>query len=111
MELKTFEKELVYNGDKVKLFLGKYMEPQNNALFMETIDGDPHTTCSVNIDTEEPLEEDVVLIKDYSENEGMMDFLLENRVIEEVVGLESSGYVLIPVARLAMDKFVVVEEN
>lgn len=111
MKLKTFEKELVYNGDKVKLFLGKYIEPQNNALFMETLNGDPHAICSINIDTEEPVENDLVFIKDYSENEGMINFLLENGVIEEVVGLEMSGFVLIPVARLAMDKFVVVEEN
>lgn len=111
MELKTFEKELVYNGEKVRLFLGKYIHPANNALFMETMDGDPHATCSINLETEIPVGEDLIFIKDYSENEGMTDFLLKNGVIEQIIGSKQSGYIYAPVAKLALNKFIEIKED
>lgn len=111
MELKVFEKELEYYGERVKLFLGKYIHPKNNALFMETLDGDPCCTCSINIETNETVDDNLVFIKDYSENEGMAKFLLGNGVINEIIGYQPSGYILAPIATLCLDKFIEVEED
>lgn len=111
MELKAFEKELEYQGVKVKLLLGKYIYPENNALFMETLDEEPHCTCSINLETDTPIDDDLIFIKDYSENEGMTKFLLENGIISEIVGYQPSGYILAPIGKLCLDKFIEIEEN
>ena len=108
MLLKKFKENLVYNGNTVQLNLLKYVEPKNNALTMELLNGDPYTTCSINIEDELSCE-DFICIKDYSENEGMLNFLLENGVLTEVIGIIRSGYVNIPVCRLNLNNFIDVE--
>lgn len=108
MFLKRFKESLVYDGNEVQLHLLKYVEPKNNALTMELLDGDPYTTCSINIE-HKLKDEDLICIKDYSENQGILNFLLENNVVTEVLGTIGSGYVDIPVCRLNLDNFIEVE--
>lgn len=108
MYLKKFKDNLVYDGNVVRLNLLKYMEPKNNALTMELLDGDPYATCSINID-DKLSGNDLICIKDYSENQGMLNFLLKNNVLTEVVGVIRSEYVEIPVCRLNLSNFIDVE--
>ena len=46
------------------------------------------------------LEKGEIAIKDYSENEGMMDALIEAGIVTEPVMFIDSGWVKIPVCRL-----------
>ena len=55
-------------------------------------DGCPVMIATVNI-PEEILEKDEVIIKDYSENEGMLDFLLTNDIVTLTDQVIESGYV------------------
>ena len=61
--------------------------------------GFPYTIASVNL-PDVPLDEDEILIKDYSENEGMLNFLTENNIVYPTNRGVQSGFVWIPVCIL-----------
>lgn len=61
-------------------------------------DGLPFATCTVALPGE--LETNEVAIKDYSENEGMLQFLIKNEVINYPHRHIQSGYVNIPICTL-----------
>ena len=60
---------------------------------------EPIATCTVNM-PEVALEADEVLIKDYSENEGMTEFLEREGIVKRTGRVVGSGYVTIPVCKL-----------
>jgi hypothetical protein len=60
-------------------------------------DGMPYTTASVSIPD---LTKEEVGIKNYSENEGVLTFLLENNIVEPPHRFVQSGFVTIPVCKL-----------
>ena len=62
-------------------------------------DEQPFMTASVNIPTY-PLEEGEVIIKNYSENEGILDALIEAGVVAPPHAVAYSGYVEADVCRL-----------
>ena len=62
-------------------------------------DGAPVAIATVNI-PDYPLKEDEVLIKDYSENTGIMKVLLDAKVIEFTGKYVESGFTSIPVCKL-----------
>lgn len=66
----------------------------------EEYEGEPITTATCNISCM-PLREDEVLIKNYSENEGMVEALFKARVIKWPKRWVESGFVKIPVCELA----------
>lgn len=65
---------------KVKLGLGKYLENNRPALILLSDDGMPYAKMSTNI-SDEPLEDGEIIIKTYSENDGLYsqikDFVVE----------------------------------
>ena len=61
-------------------------------------DGSPIGVLSVN--TAEELPSDVVAIKDYSENEGVLKSLIDNGVVDEPEDWIQSCFVEIPVCRI-----------
>ena len=60
-------------------------------------DGFPFAKCTVNIPG---LTKEEVGVKDYSENEGMLDFLTENGIVEKPHRYENSGFVKIPICKI-----------
>lgn len=68
---------------------------------VDAYDGSPVAVATVNI-PEYPLAPDEAIIKDYSENEGMLDVLQKAGIVKEVVGSVQTGYVTCPVVRLDM---------
>lgn len=102
--MKKYKKQLVGEGTVLNLFLTKYVEPENNALILENLDGSPWATASINIGLK-TISEDLVFIKDYSENEGIFDLLKDNGVVKELVGICRSEYVDVPVIRIDLNEF------
>ena len=47
-----------------------------------------------------PLPRNTVAVKDYTENEGMLDWLIKNHIVEEPVGEVSAGFVKIPICEI-----------
>jgi hypothetical protein len=46
------------------------------------------------------LEKDEVIIKNYSENEGVLEFLIENGIVSKPLRTVESGWVTCPVVKL-----------
>ena len=78
-----------YYGDNKRTALQLY----------DLTDGFPVATATVNI-PEVELKDDEVLIKDYSENEGMLDALERAGIVWRTGESVSNGRVTIPVAKL-----------
>ena len=101
------EKGYVYNlsGTDYNVLLkrGFYNGKNTSLELFDMEDGFPFAKCTVNIPG---LEKDEVAIKDYSENEGMLDFLLSNSIVEKPHRYERSGYVRIPVCKMSVSKSV-----
>lgn len=69
------------------------------ALELVDEDGDPITVATVNI-PEVPQSRDEVFIKDWSENEGMVEALVAAEVISEPIGEVPTGFVTAKVCKL-----------
>lgn len=82
------------------LFETKYIFGDRKAWILEDAsDGSPVATCSVNL-PDEPLSDNEIFIKDYSENEGMLKALIERGFVEDTGRRVPSGWVNIPVAKI-----------
>lgn len=100
-------KTMIFNtpyGTKVKLnaYINHY---RNNRLCIDLIcnDGEPWCTATVNIDGIK-LNNDEVLIKDYSENEGTLALLKQYNIVKSVRSYINNGYVLIPICVIDIDE-------
>jgi len=89
MEVKF--KEWLCNVEKHKYSNGRL------ALRLTDIeDGSPIATATINI-PEYPLGEGFVIVKDYSENEGMLDALTKAGIVQHTGGTITSGYITAPI--------------
>ena len=84
-------------GQPLKLFKAQY-ENGNTALVANTSDGLPFMTISVNL---KPLDKNLVAVKDYSENEGILQTLIDAGAIETTGQIIYSGFVACPVVRVS----------
>ena len=68
---------------------------------VDAVDGEPVATATVNVEgVSETLPPSEALIKDYSENEGMMEALIRAGLVQDTGRRVPTGYVTVPVARL-----------
>lgn len=91
-----------YKKWDVELEFGRYSYFNNISITLLNLhptieDGETIAVATVNI---EPLEENEVSIKDYSENEGMLQWLIDNGIIEEPHRYIQSGWVRVPICKL-----------
>jgi len=93
-------KRAKYKGKDVGIYLTSYAIGGYPALII----GDEETQstvakCTLQLDNQK---QDECIVKDYSENEGMYDFLLSEGIINKYHRFEGSGYVSkIPVCYLS----------
>lgn len=85
-----------FTGD---LLLNKYISNNALALSMVSPEEGPIAKCSLNV---EGLESDELAIKDYAENEGMLDALVEQGIVQIPHRHVIAGFELIPVVRLVV---------
>jgi hypothetical protein len=64
----------------------------------DSSDGTPYATATSII--QEILEPGEVAIKDWSENEGMLNFLVENRFVKPPHRYSDQGFVKVPICKL-----------
>lgn len=80
-------------GDKVDVYQSAYMDNGAPALFAtEAGTQEPHSTFTVNVPEFFPMEGEV-LIKDYSENEGILQDLVDAGIVKESHGTYATGFV------------------
>ena len=94
-----------FRGEEMHLYKGTYAQPRSaTALRLLAIDHDipgkplvPYMTVTVNVGNDDP---DEVTIKDYSENEGIFEVLVENKIVSKPIRFEQTGYVRCPTCKL-----------
>ena len=67
---------------------------QNNRIAIELVDkndGEPICMATVNI-PEAPLADNEIIIKNYSENEGVLEFLQKNSYVGKTLRMVQAGY-------------------
>ena len=96
MSEKTFD----FQGEcRVTVQLSKYPDGNTRLDLKDATDHMPYATASISMPNV-LLCEDEILIKNYSENEGMTDFLVKNNIVTLThTGMESSAGWM-PVARI-----------
>lgn len=88
---------------EVGFVMQKYYNGCTRLDMVSPIDG-PILTISVNVENTPCLEEDEILVKDYSENQGIFDWMKKNNLVEEHIMDVRSGYVQLPYIYLNMDE-------
>jgi len=77
---------------QVTLEFGKYRASNRTSItVVDAEDGEDLLVATVNL-PDEPLLENYTIIKDYSENEGVLSFLVENGIVSAPVRNISTGF-------------------
>ena len=93
-----------YTNTIVTLYQTEYNEPDNIALVACTNDdGFMEEFGVVSINLSEKLEEGYVAIKNWSENEGVLNILIREGIVSTPSYFIKSGFVEIPVCELLID--------
>ena len=72
--------KLFFKNHSVEIEVKKYSNGRTAIILLDGNDGMPYATATMNVDEAYvPLEE--VVIKDYSENQGMLSFLERNNIV------------------------------
>ena len=87
-----------HKGKSLSVKYAKYANGQNGILLNYASNGGSYAVASVALD--EPLRPDEVAIKNYSENEGILQSLLKARIVAPPHRFVSSGFVQIPICKL-----------
>ena len=87
-------------GERYLLFIKRetYKEGGIRIQLYDSKDGTPYATATSSI--KENLEQGEVAIKDWSENKGILDFLVQNKIVKEPHRFVESGHVEIPICEL-----------
>lgn len=91
-----YESEISRN---VTVALHKYENGRTAIQLNDATDGHPYAVASVNMPNV-LLDDNEVLIKDYSENLGILDFLIKNNIVTPTPNGVDSGFVWLPVVIL-----------
>lgn len=103
---KVYDEEFNYvsfgANNKVKVEITEYANGQN-AILLTSYDSqfnyyEPFLTASIALDVHPGGNK--VYIKNYSENVGILDFLIKNNIVSEPLFTVQSGYVEIPVCEI-----------
>jgi Rieske Fe-S protein len=91
--------EVLFKGWRCRVKEGHYGNGRKALQLVDAEDGSPIATASVNL-SDEPLGEGEVFVKNWSENEGMVEALTVAGIVEPTSRVVVSGYVTVPVCRL-----------
>jgi hypothetical protein len=72
-------KRIKWNGEELEALFGQY-ESGHTCIKLRTLNGSPYATATIN-DPDADLLENEVIIKNYSENEGILESLEEAGIL------------------------------
>jgi hypothetical protein len=87
-----------HRGYTLRVEFLKYQNGQIRIQLYDTADGFPYATATVATE-KHLLKEDEVAIKDYSENEGILNTLIKHEIVENPHAFIQSGFVKIPICK------------
>ena len=97
--MRTIKHESPYGVYELSLKFGKYKNGQTSINLFDMADGMPYAKATICLD-DGLLKENEVAIKNYSENTGILETLIQNRIVEEPHEYIQSGFVNIPICKL-----------
>lgn len=91
-----------FEGETGKLVQGRY---QNGRIALRYHDemGQPVATITTNIPTQ-PLDEGEVIVKNWTENEGILDYLVDEEILSEPDRHVRTGHVEAPVCDVLIEE-------
>ena len=102
--------QVIFAREKCSLSFGQYRNGSTAISLVSATDGCPVAVATVNVE-DYPLQDGQILVKDYSENAGMVSALVNANVIHPLpVAIVSSGYVKIPCHRLTDDALEILNK-
>lgn len=93
-----------YDNYRVYLSFGSYRNGRTAIELMDAEDGEPVMVATINL-PEAPLTENEIIIKNYSENEGVLQFLQENGIVGPSKRWIPTGWVTVPVVDLLIKPY------
>lgn len=90
-----------YKNWECELQIGYYENGNTAIQLLDKEDYGLIATATMNLG--DKLPENQAYIKDYSENEGMLEALKKAGIINNIIGYKSSGYITAPLCELNMD--------
>jgi hypothetical protein len=97
--MKTINHKSPFGEFELSLQFAKYGNGQTAIKLIDVIDGMPFATATVCVE-DNLLKENEVAIKDYSENQGILDTLINAEIVEYPHAFIQSGFVKIPICKL-----------
>lgn len=95
-------KTVKFAGYECRLELDRYQHGGIHIGLIDVEDGVPFCVATSYVPGTE-LADDEVIIKNYSENEGILDALIEAGIVEKTGRVVHSGFVTMPICRLLVD--------
>jgi len=74
------EKTFSFRGETVTVRIEQYQNNKRPAIQLVDAEGFPYATATINVPSNE-VDNDLCVIKSYSENRGMYEFLLTNNIV------------------------------
>ena len=103
--MKTIKFETSYTREVIELEVERSMYANGQNAILLYFEGEPYMTATVAVDLDEasyPIDElEDVVIKDYSENEGIREALVEGGIIEKPHATIKFNFVTLNVAKLS----------
>lgn len=96
-------KTINFKGYRCNIELLKYQTNNRTAIELIDVSGEPIATATINMPPEIDLKDDEVVIKNYSENEGILDVLISEGIVERTGKTVSHGYVSSEICRLLIN--------
>lgn len=109
--MKKFKKVLRFKKWNVIPCVYKYEWHSNNFLVLLNAEDETECIAQCNAIFDYELNDEEVVIKDYSENEGMLEWLFNNKVIKGYTGFLDNGYVACPIVNLNLDNFIEINNK
>lgn len=91
--------KMVFNEKECVVKKDRYVNGRAKIDLHDSVSGVPITTATINI-PEFPLEDDEVIIKNYFENKGMVDALVEHRIAKRTGRICVHQYVVAPIVKI-----------
>ena len=96
---KTINHTTSYGEFQLNVEFAKYKNDQVAIKLIDSSDGMPFATATLCVE-DDLLKEGEVAIKDYSENEGILNSLIESNIVEPPHAFIQSNFVKIPICKL-----------
>lgn len=97
--MKVFE----YMGELVNVMKFKYGN-KRLALELRDLEGQPYARITLN-DPSIALAEDEIIVKSYSENEGILEWLKEHNMVSDPIKWIACGFIKCPIVELYDERF------